>query len=406
MLCARGTVCSAALPCCRMSGRTRTAKMLPGPCSALLLWGLLGAVHAQQQEVISPSSSERNSCPGTTGVGAARPGEAWAGPGGGGGAGCGEAGRAEPGPSPRKGPRRRGDSCASPEKADCPIHVYFVLDTSESITMQSPTDSLLYHMQQFVLQFISQLQDELYLDQVALSWRYGGLHFSDLVEVFSPPGSDRASFTKSLQGISSFRRGTFTDCMLANMTQEVRRHVGKGVVNFAVIITDGHVTGSPCGGIKLQAERAREEGIRLFAVPPNLKLNEQGLRDIANTPHELYRNNYATMRPDSTEIDEDTINRIIKVMVSRWAGEATPTRQQQGRSVGPRALGSAHPRGRGQSTAPGLSLSPLSEVAEEGGPRAGSCLFRCSASLPRLGADHVSSSPLTRVSLWVFSAET
>ncbi|TKC39782.1 hypothetical protein EI555_004700 [Monodon monoceros] len=269
-----------------MSGRTGAAKMLPGPCSALLLWGLLGAVHAQQQEVISPSTSERNSCPGTTG-----------------------------------GPRRRGDSCASPEKADCPIHVYFVLDTSESITMQSPTDSLLYHMQQFVLQFISQLQDELYLDQVALSWRYGGLHFSDLVEVFSPPGSDRASFTKSLQGISSFRRGTFTDCMLANMTQEVRRHVGKGVVNFAVIITDGHVTGSPCGGIKLQAERAREEGIRLFAVPPNLKLNEQGLRDIANTPHELYRNNYATMRPDSTEIDEDTINRIIKVMKHEAYGE-------------------------------------------------------------------------------------
>ena len=190
------------------------------------------------------------------------------------------------------------------------------------------------------------------------------------------------------------------------MTQEVRQHVGKGVVNFAVIITDGHVTGSPCGGIKLQAERAREEGIRLFAVPPNLKLNEQGLRDIANTPHELYRNNYATMRPDSTEIDQDTVNRIIKVMVSRWAGEATPTRQQQGRSVGPRALGSAHPRGRGQSTAPSLSLPPLSEVAEEGGPRAGSCLLQCPASPPRLGADHVSRSPLTRVSLWVFSAET
>jgi len=105
-----------------------------------------------------------------------------------------------------------------------------------------------------------------------------------LGQPFAPPGSDRASFTKSLQSISSFRRGTFTDCMLANMTQEVRRHVGKGVVNFAVVITDGHVTGSPCGGIKLQAERAREEGIRLFAVPPNLKLNEQGLRDIANTP--------------------------------------------------------------------------------------------------------------------------
>uniref|UniRef100_A0A8C4LCA2 Collagen alpha-2(VI) chain n=1 Tax=Equus asinus TaxID=9793 RepID=A0A8C4LCA2_EQUAS len=244
--------------------------MLRGPCSALLLWGLLGTLHAQQQEVIAPDPSERNS------------------------------------------------NC--PEKADCPVNVYFVLDTSESVTMQSPTDSLLYHMQQFVPQFISQLQDEFYLDQVALSWRYGGLHFSDQVEVFSPPNSDRASFIKSLQSISSFRRGTFTDCALANMTQEIRRHVKKGV-NFAVVITDGHVTGSPCGGIKRQAEKAREEGIRLFAVAPNRNLHEQGLRDIASTPLELYRSNYATMRPDSTDIDQDTINRIIKVMKHEAYGE-------------------------------------------------------------------------------------
>ncbi|KAH0518160.1 Collagen alpha-2(VI) chain [Microtus ochrogaster] len=244
----------------------KAVKMLQGSFSVFLLGGLLGVLHAQQQEVISPEISTTD----------------------------------------------RNNNC--PEKADCPVNVYFVLDTSESVAMQSPTDSLLYHMQQFVPQFISQLQNEFYLDQVALSWRYGGLHFSDQVEVFSPPGRDRASFTKSLQGIRSFRRGTFTDCALANMTQQIRQQGSRGVVHFAVVITDGHVTGSPCGGIKMQAERAREEGIRLFAVAPNRNLNEQGLRDIANTPHELYRNNYATMRPDSTEIDQDTINRIIKVM--------------------------------------------------------------------------------------------
>ncbi|XP_034804151.2 collagen alpha-2(VI) chain isoform X2 [Pan paniscus] len=250
---------------------TGAAKMLQGPCSVLLLWGILGAIQAQQQEVISPDTTERN------------------------------------------------NNC--PEKTDCPIHVYFVLDTSESVTMQSPTDILLFHMKQFVPQFISQLQNEFYLDQVALSWRYGGLHFSDQVEVFSPPGSDRASFIKNLQGISSFRRGTFTDCALANMTEQIRQDRSKGTVHFAVVITDGHVTGSPCGGIKLQAERAREEGIRLFAVAPNQNLKEQGLRDIASTPHELYRNDYATMLPDSTEIDQDTINRIIKVMKHEAYGE-------------------------------------------------------------------------------------
>lgn len=245
------------------------AGMLRGPCSALLLWGLLGAVHAQQQEVTAPGLSERSSCP---------------------------------------------------EKADCPINVYFVLDTSESVTMQSPIDSLLYHMRQFVRQFISQLQDETYLDQVALSWRYGGLHFSDVVRVFSPPDSDRASFTKSLESIVSIRKGTFTDCALANMTQEIRQLKAKGGVHFAVVITDGYVTGSPCGGIKLQAERAREEGIRIFTVAPDQIPNEQGLRDMASMPLELYRNNYATVRPD-LEINQDTINRIIKVMKHEAYGE-------------------------------------------------------------------------------------
>lgn len=45
-----------------------TLTMLRGPLSALLLGGLLGALHAQQQEVVLPDTvtSERtNSCPGT-----------------------------------------------------------------------------------------------------------------------------------------------------------------------------------------------------------------------------------------------------------------------------------------------------------------------------------------------------
>lgn len=45
---------------------TGAAKMLQGPCSVLLLWGILGATQAQQQEVISPDTTERNNnCPGT-----------------------------------------------------------------------------------------------------------------------------------------------------------------------------------------------------------------------------------------------------------------------------------------------------------------------------------------------------
>ncbi|XP_044531640.1 collagen alpha-2(VI) chain [Gracilinanus agilis] len=236
--------------------------MAAGMLRALLLCGLLGALRAQQQqELVDIGTTERAS------------------------------------------------NC--PEKTDCPINVYFVLDTSESVTMQAPIDSLLSQTQQFILQFTSELKNQHYRDQVALSWHYGGLHFSDEVEVFSALGSDEATFKSRLQNIRSFRRGTFTDCAISNMTQEIRKNPSKS--NFAIVITDGHVTGSPCGGIKMQAERARDLGIKLFAVALNQNRNEQGLRDVANLPHELYRNNYVTIK-DDLSVDQDTIDKIIKAM--------------------------------------------------------------------------------------------
>ena len=77
-------------------------------------------------------------------------------------------------------------------------------------------------------------------------------------------------------------------------------------------------------------------------MPPNLQLNEQGLRDIASTPHELYRNNYATMRSDSTEIDQDTINRIIKVMVSCRAARPPAAAGTEGGVPRPRGRAPVH----------------------------------------------------------------
>lgn len=53
---------------CRTSGHMTAVKMLQGSFSVFLLGGLLGVLHAQQQEVISPeiSTTDRNNnCPGT-----------------------------------------------------------------------------------------------------------------------------------------------------------------------------------------------------------------------------------------------------------------------------------------------------------------------------------------------------
>ncbi|XP_001514218.2 collagen alpha-2(VI) chain isoform X1 [Ornithorhynchus anatinus] len=241
----------------------------------LLLWGLLAPLHAQQYpqyvnniglELTDSRISERRNCP---------------------------------------------------EKTDCPINVYFVIDTSESVAMQPPIESLVDHIKDFVIQFTSQLENEFYQNQVAISWHYGGLHFSDLVEIFSPLPSNKEAFRNKLSGVKYFGRGTFTDCAIANMTEQVTQSQVAGV-NFAVVITDGHVTGSPCGGMKLQAERARDAGIKLFSVAVNENLYESGLREIANLPYELYRNNYTTLKRG---IDYDTINKIIQVMKHEAYGE-------------------------------------------------------------------------------------
>lgn len=84
-----------------------------------------------------------------------------------------------------------------------------------------------------------------------------------------------------------------------------------------MVITDGHVTGSPCGGIKEMAEKAREQGIHIFSVAASQSIDELGMREIANSPFELYRDDYMAVeivngRP---EINIDSIDRIIKAMV-------------------------------------------------------------------------------------------
>uniref|UniRef100_A0A7M4EMM7 VWFA domain-containing protein n=1 Tax=Crocodylus porosus TaxID=8502 RepID=A0A7M4EMM7_CROPO len=199
-------------------------------------------------------------------------------------------------------------------KTDCPINVYFVIDTSESIALQTvPIQSLVDHMKEFIPEFISQLENEVYQGQVSMTWQFGGLHYSDVVEIYSPLTSSKDTYINKLRGISYIGRGTFTDCAISNMTDQIMKHTPHEV-NFAVVITDGHVTGSPCGGMKMQADLARSKGIKLFAVAPSQLIFEPGLQEIANTPYELYRNNYATTKKDALEVNDETIKKIIKVM--------------------------------------------------------------------------------------------
>ncbi|KAG7251718.1 hypothetical protein CRUP_004663 [Coryphaenoides rupestris] len=88
-------------------------------------------------------------------------------------------------------------------------------------------------------------------------------------------------------------------------------------MRFAVVITDGHVTGSPCGGIKVTSERARDKDIRIFVVAASKNLDETGLQEIANAPAAVYRRDFTAvvLEPGRLPIIHmQTIERIIETM--------------------------------------------------------------------------------------------
>lgn len=104
------------------------------------------------------------------------------------------------------------------------------------------------------------------------------------------------------------------------MTQEMLRSpTSPKALRFAVVITDGHVTGNPCGGIKVAAERARDEGIKIFAVAASNNIEETGLREIANSPAMVFRRDFMAvdLSQGKAIIQTDTIDRIVNTMVKR-----------------------------------------------------------------------------------------
>lgn len=115
-------------------------------------------------------------------------------------------------------------------------------------------------------------------------------------------------------------KGTYTDCALTNMTHEMQKsYTSSKVIRFGVVITDGHVTGSPCGGIKVAAEQAREANIRLFVVPASKNVDETGLREIANSPEMVHTTNLTAviLSEGKVKINTDAIDRIIQSMVTQ-----------------------------------------------------------------------------------------
>ncbi|XP_056148726.1 collagen alpha-2(VI) chain isoform X2 [Lampris incognitus] len=203
------------------------------------------------------------------------------------------------------------------KKHECPIDVYFTIDTSETIALQeSPPGSLVESIKTFTETFAERLENADYRGLVQIRWAIGGLHFSQRQQVFSSIGPKDA-FIQEVRKIRYLGKGTYIDCALTNMTQEMLHAPSDPkALRFAVVITDGHVTGNPCGGIKVAAEKARDEGIKMFVVAASRNVDETGLREIANSPSTVFRRDYMAvdLSQGKAVIQTDTIDRIIKTM--------------------------------------------------------------------------------------------
>ncbi|KAJ8011007.1 hypothetical protein DPEC_G00053730 [Dallia pectoralis] len=199
---------------------------------------------------------------------------------------------------------------------ECPVDVYFTIDTSETIALQEPPPgSLVESIKKFAEYFAESLVDVDYKGVVNIKWQIGGLHFSQK-QIFFSPIQGKQEFIKNVKLINYLGKGTHIDCALANMTQIIRLTSKPEALRFAVVITDGHVTGNPCGGVKVTAERARDEGIKMFVVAATKNVDETGLREIANSPATVYRKDFLAvdLTGSQARIQNDTIKRIIQTM--------------------------------------------------------------------------------------------
>uniref|UniRef100_UPI0037E8ACE7 collagen alpha-2(VI) chain-like n=1 Tax=Semicossyphus pulcher TaxID=241346 RepID=UPI0037E8ACE7 len=200
---------------------------------------------------------------------------------------------------------------------DCPVKVFFTIDTSETIALQeSPPGELVRKIKEFTKMFAERLADQEYKGQIRIIWSVGGQNFSQDQWVFSQ-FTTKENFIRNLIGVDYKGKGTFTDCALKNMMQQLTQHdSGARDVLFSVVITDGHVTGNPCGGIKAMADKAQEQGIHTFSVAASRNIDKIGMREIASSPADLYRDEYIAVDivEGRSKIMIESIDRIIKAM--------------------------------------------------------------------------------------------
>ncbi|XP_074545027.1 collagen alpha-1(VI) chain [Halichoeres trimaculatus] len=205
--------------------------------------------------------------------------------------------------------------------ADCPVDLFFVLDTSESVALrQKPPEKYINQIKSFTKSFIDEMRDIRQPCDRILTWNSGALHYSDdvkLVHVLADMNEQgkRGSLKTAVDGIEYIGKGTYTDCAIKRGLAELLRGGSHHHENkYIVVVTDGHpITGykEPCGGVQEAANEARQHGVKVFAVAILPGHEETRLSVIATG--QTYRQNF-TAADDSRSEHMDTILTMINII--------------------------------------------------------------------------------------------
>uniref|UniRef100_A0A8C7XK74 Collagen, type VI, alpha 1 n=1 Tax=Oryzias sinensis TaxID=183150 RepID=A0A8C7XK74_9TELE len=206
-------------------------------------------------------------------------------------------------------------------RADCPVDLFFVLDTSESVALrQKPPNFYINQIKEFTKRFIDELQDMRHRCDRVVTWNSGALHYSDdiiLVRELSDMRTQRQALKRDIDGITYIGKGTHTDCAIKRGLAELL--VGGSYYEqnkYIVVITDGHpITGykEPCGGVQEAANEAKQHGVKVFAVAISPDQEDTRLSLIATNQN--YRQNFTAADNDYRTTKIQTIRSIIDIIV-------------------------------------------------------------------------------------------
>uniref|UniRef100_A0A8C3JSM5 Collagen alpha-1(VI) chain n=1 Tax=Calidris pygmaea TaxID=425635 RepID=A0A8C3JSM5_9CHAR len=215
---------------------------------------------------------------------------------------------------------------------DCPVDLFFVLDTSESVALRvKPFGDLVTQVKDFTNQFIDKLTNRYYRCDRNLVWNAGALHYSDevvLIQSLTAMPSGRNELKNRVSAVNYIGKGTYTDCAIKRGIEELLIGGSHHKENkYLIVVTDGHPLEGykePCGGLDDAANEAKHLGIKVFSVAISPNHLDQRLNIIA-TDHAYRRNFTATSLKPTRELDvEDTINTIIDMIVSATCPPSQP----------------------------------------------------------------------------------